>query len=438
MSVAGTVASPVPAFDKRRVLALVAVGTLAFLALLYSIGTGRMGGNENNGQGHAASNGLNGFSALVRLLEADGREVRISRSEAAADDPVLLVLTPPHWVDEQELGELIARRANHGPTLVILPKWFASAGQGKGARPGWVTLGGAAEPMFDFLVDGQKVISDLGSGKVAQRRPWTTPTGVSGLLPPGKAVLSLESTGSIEATPLVMSDRLVLASQLRRGSDASDLPQGFDGDGDASRFGMAAEEAWRVTVVAEPDLVNNWGIADADRAAAALDLFGAAAGGRNLPIVFDLTTNGLGQSRNLLSLAFEPPFLAATLCLLAALLLVGWRAFNRFGPVLAEAPVLSFGKAQLVENGAGVIQRTGRLHLLTRPYAGLIENRIARRLGQRTVAGAVDRQLLDALLERRGLDPVSPRLAALETARRTDDILRAARALHSLERTLAR
>ena len=59
------------AFGKHSVLALVLIGTLAFIALLYFIGTDRMGGNANNGQAHAASRGLTGYAALVRLLEAD-------------------------------------------------------------------------------------------------------------------------------------------------------------------------------------------------------------------------------------------------------------------------------------------------------------------------------------------------------------------------------
>jgi hypothetical protein len=200
----------------------------------------------------------------------------------------------------------------------------------------------------------------------------------------------------------------------------------------------AYDEAWRVTVVTEPDLLNNWGMADGARAQAALEIIEAASGGQDLPVVFDLTLNGLGQSRNLLTLAFEPPFLAATLCLLVALLLVGWRAFRRFGPPLTEELAFAFGKAQLVENGGGVIQRTGRMHLLTRPYAALVEGRMAGKLGLRVGPEGGSRERLDKMLARRGLEPVSPRLAALESARHTKDIIRAARALHSLERTLAR
>jgi hypothetical protein len=217
-------------------------------------------------------------------------------------------------------------------------------------------------------------------------------------------------------------------------NDISEGEEEFEGEQYYNRHASAEREAWRVTVVAEPDLMNNWGMADEARARAALEIVEAASGYRNLPIVFDLTSNGLGQSRNLLTLAFEPPFLAATLCLLVALMLVGWRAFRRFGPALSEDLAFAFGKAQLVENGGGVIQRTGRMHLLAGPYAAMLESRIAQRLGQRSG----DRELLDKMLSRRGLEAASPRLAALEGARRHRDIIRAARALHSLERTVAR
>ena len=187
-------------------------------------------------------------------------------------------------------------------------------------------------------------------------------------------------------------------------------------------------------IVAEPDLLNNWGMADKTRAQLALDIIEEARGDTGLPIVFALTVNGLGTSKNLLTLAFEPPFLAATLCLILAMLLVGWRAFKRFGPALVSQQAFAFGKSQLVENGAGVIQRTGRMHLLTVPYAKLMSSRLGQKLGLRTPT----REQLDAALARRGLEAASPHLAALENARHSKDILRAARALHSLERTITR
>lgn len=422
------------AFGKRSVLALVLVGTLAFLALLYFIGTDRMGGSDNNGQAHAASKGLTGYAALVRLLEAEGYQVGTSRSEATLDDPALLVLTPPPSANGEQIAELIARRAEYGPTLVILPKWFVGRAQGDKAKPGWVTLGGALPPFWELVIEGETIGLDITGSKQPLRRVWQSGSGLKGELPASTAIQFLDSNAALGSEPLATSRARVLAAQFDQGlAGAAKYSAGESEDG-YNRWLAASEEAWRVTVVAEPDLMNNWGMADAARARAALEIVAVASGERNLPIVFDLTTNGLGQSRNLLTLAFEPPFLAATLCLLVALLLVGWRAFRRFGPPLAEDPAFAFGKAQLVENGGGVIQRTGRMHLLTRPYAALVESRMARKLGLR----GVPRDTLDKMLARRGLDAASPRLAALESARHHRDIIRAARALHSLERTITR
>lgn len=422
------------AFGKRSVLALVLVGTLAFLALLYFIGTDRMGGSDNNGQAHAASKGLTGYAALVRLLEAEGYQVGTSRSEATLDDPALLVLTPPPSANGEQIAELIARRAEYGPTLVILPKWFVGRAQGDKAKPGWVTLGGALPPFWELVIEGETIGLDITGSKQPLRRVWQSGSGLKGELPASTAIQFLDSNAALGSEPLATSRARVLAAQFDQGLAGTAKYSAGEGEDGYNRWLAASEEAWRVTVVAEPDLMNNWGMADAARARAALEIVAVASGERNLPIVFDLTTNGLGQSRNLLTLAFEPPFLAATLCLLVALLLVGWRAFRRFGPPLAEDPAFAFGKAQLVENGGGVIQRTGRMHLLTRPYAAMVESRMARKLGLR----GVPRDTLDKMLARRGLDAASPRLAALESARHHRDIIRAARALHSLERTITR
>ncbi|MGB7408735.1 MAG: DUF4350 domain-containing protein, partial [Pontixanthobacter sp.] len=153
------------------------------------------------------------------------------------------------------------------------------------------------------------------------------------------------------------------------------------------------------------------------------------------PVVFDLTLNGLGAQQNLLTLAFRPPFLAATLCLILALLVVAWRAFRRFGPPVAQGRAIAFGKNQLVANSAGFIQRSKRFHLLSGPYADMLEKRIAKLLGLR----AVDPVRMDSALAARA--PDSPRYSAavaeLRDARQPKDIIRAAAALKSIERKLA-
>ena len=94
--------------------------------------------------------GLNGYAGLVRLAEADGYDVRRSRSPAGLETEGLLVLTPPPATDAKQLGELLRKRENIGPTLVILPKWNALRPPAilprevrEKFKPGWVILGDA-------------------------------------------------------------------------------------------------------------------------------------------------------------------------------------------------------------------------------------------------------------------------------------------------------
>ena len=82
------------AFSRGGVLALVVGGFALFLAALYLIGAGEdFGGTRGQGQAHAASNGLNGYAGLVRLLEAANYDVARSRSPQGLETSGLLVLS---------------------------------------------------------------------------------------------------------------------------------------------------------------------------------------------------------------------------------------------------------------------------------------------------------------------------------------------------------
>jgi len=157
-----------------------------------------------------------------------------------------------------------------------------------------------------------------------------------------------------------------------------------------------------------------------------------------------------------LTLAFEPPFLAATIGLLLALLAVGWRAFCRFGPARTALPAIPPGKATLVSNSADLIRRAGRIHLLTGPFADGLRERLVHRLGLRRgmPAGETD-ALVDAHLARLRPQaqaqaqpqaqpqpqpqamPFSLAVAQLSAARNAPDAVRAAQALHAIEKDLA-
>ena len=390
------------------------VGAAAFMVLLYAIANGLDGSSERDGRAHAAANGLDGYAGLVSLLEDSGHSVSLSYSEGDLDAYELMVLTPPMDADGEELADIIEQRTYAGPTMLVLPKWQAMPIPDTApvdSKKGWVLLGGAYSPgwfeSLPFAAD-----AELAIGKTA---------GFSGLelegrLPDGEKVQALLNDGSTPFEPLVLDT---------------------EGDMLAAVY-YADDEAWPLVIVFEPDLVNNWGMADQTRAMLADALIHYASEDDDLDLLFDMTLPGLAKTENLLTLAFTPPFLAATLCLLLAALLVTWRAFQRFGPAHAEAPAMAQGKRQLAMNGAGLLARLRRWHLLGAPYAALVAQRIASRLSLREPEGSERESAIDRALARAGHEGEGFRhwAQALRNADKPAEILRASRALKQLERTL--
>ncbi|MEL6707801.1 MAG: DUF4350 domain-containing protein [Pseudomonadota bacterium] len=392
-------------FSKSGLLMLLLVGFGAFLAILYFLAIGDTGPeNSNNGRAHAGAQGLNGYSALVELVEADGFETTLSREESELETPDLLVLAPPPGADPEELARLFNSRRELGPTLVIVPKWSAFPASRSDtlvdpdrAKEGWVLLGNIRRPRwvdteyvpiaFELELDGAEVNEEAK----APSRTFETRGALAGITGDLQSDLGWHATKLASHSPLIV-DQNGGALALSYTDTTSQLSD--------------AAPNWLIFVV-EPDLVNNWGLADESRALAALSLVRYMADDYSGRVVFDLTFNGFGGAMNLLTLAFQPPFLAATLCLILALFVLGWRAFLRFGPSAAPERETAFGKASLVTNGADLIVRAGRLNLLAKPYIKLSEERAV---------------------------PHTEALAApaddLRRARKPANILRAARALY--------
>lgn len=413
-------------FRPATVALLLLVGAGAFLLLLYALGKGWTGDDESGGGAHAASKGLNGYAGLVQLLEASGHTVELSRNPGEFEEYSLVVLTPPHFADPAEIEAVLQQRRYIGPTMLVLPKWQAmpiKEAQAEAADAGeaeigedWVQLAGASSPgWFSALT-----LAEGSSLVVGTTREWEA-FGISGALAQPDTVQALVDQPEIALDPLVLDSEGDMLAGLSY----------YDGD----------DSAWPVLVVFEPDLLNNYGLADEQRAALAVELVDTAINFEpGVPIVFDLTFAGMGNSENLLTLAFTPPFLAATLCLLLAALVIAWRAFKRFGPPVAEVPALAQGKAQLARNGAALLGRVRRWHLLAEPYAALLTARIAAMLAIRETApeardAAIDRALVRTSHSGTGFTEAAH---TMRGARKPGEILRAARALKSIERMLKR
>ncbi len=436
-----------PTFSRGTALGLVLFGFAAFLAMLYFIGAGDTG-ERSRGEAHAAADGLNGYSGLVKLLELESFDVEVSRERGQLDSPGLLVITPPIFADPEVIGEVLENRRFAGPTLIILPKWF-TVGFPADTPPeieteiedDWVRLLGVRGPVWteDISSSFSFEIDRSGTHSTDGVTPLPPPPGTDED-PAEQAERPSEPTEPARWAGLGLNGSLPTKSTLFAVKKPSwrDLIVDQSGGVLAFEIGDFSDDAstdefngYPVFVIAEPDLANNLGLSDPVRAEAALRIFDESNPGDGYPITFDLTLNGLGATTNLLTLAFRPPFLAATLCLLLAMLIIGWRSFNRFGPPIATSPPIAFGKHRLVTNGADLIVRARRLSLLKEPYAALCARRLASKLG---LANHEIGSLDDALAIRLNqANLFTAHRDALIGAVSAKDILSAARSLRLLE-----
>jgi hypothetical protein len=129
-------------------------------------------------------------------------------------------------------------------------------------------------------------------------------------------------------------------------------------------------------------------------------------------------------------LAFEPPFLALTLCLLAAALLAGVQAAYRFGPALRPQRAIAFGKRALVDNSAELLRLARREHLSSERYVIMTREAAVSAIGNpRRLNG----EALDHWLDGLGpstMPPFTMLALAAERAHNRQDIRDAARALY--------
>ncbi|MFC3100477.1 DUF4350 domain-containing protein [Altererythrobacter lauratis] len=423
-------------FSAKAVLGLLLVGGGALLLFLYAIGAGWTG--ERMGvTAHGRSNALDGYSGLVQLLERRGHDVRLTRAQSDVDRVEdLLILTPGTNTDPQRLEDVLWARSTTGPTIVILPKWQSRPlpdNAPEGTQDDWVELAPGYTGLWFSQVPSLAPLT-LATGESVSWRGL----GLSGRFP-SALVQAITELPNDELIPLITdTEGDLLAGYWNRGGWHPALAEAAE-----ITFSQEAEDEqdgdlFPLIVVAEPDLFNNYGMSDEARARAAVALVELAMEGEDVGIVFDLTMPGLGASENLLTLAFRPPFLAATICLLLAMLVVGWRAFRRFGPPLAQAPAMRAGKAQLARNSAALIERARRWRLLGAPYAALVAARLARALNIREHDPLAREAAIDAALHARGLEGTGFAAAAeaMRTARRPAEILRGAQTLKTIERML--
>ena len=409
-------------FDPRVIGAIVVVGVIGFIAMWTLIALGPQLAAGNDGQGHAMSRGVAGYAGIVDYAERADMWVDVRRevveAEPLGDDEgsTLLVLTPDHSTDPEEIADLIKAHGDE-PVLLVLPKWRTSP---HATRKGWSGGGFAVSPPPKLLSKAY-----LGGGIGAPR--------IAALTQP--ASLALFASGYRRGTitlPAGNWQRLDPGRGINKAMIT--LPQSNDAL-------LLRSNSGQVYVLADPDLINNFAFASRDSARAALTILDLVAEDSDAGgVAFDVTLNGLGGGSGFLRLAFVPPFIGITACLIAAMLFALWQAAARFGPARVPARAIPISKLALIESSAELVTQTQREADGAGAWLRGQREALARALHappQLTDAA------LDEWLDRRrpaqdGRDNFSALARRLLLARNTTELLGIARALHGIRKDLLR
>ena len=434
---ADTARSP---FDPRVIAAIVIVGVIGFIAMWALIALGPQLSAGNDGQGHAMSRGVAGYAGIVDYAERTDVWVDVRRDVSEAtplgDDEgrTLLVLTPDHGADPDDIAALIKAHGTE-PVLLVLPKWMTSPHE---TRKGWSGGGsvagaharliprkkfGGREPEVALITTRQAgSITLKGSGyqrgsATAQPGQWQVVIGG------GTAMIGMPDV-PLDWTPL--------------GPPANEAPTARDNENPALLIRSANR---RLYVLADPDLINNFAFASRERARTALAVLDmvaedADAGG----VAFDVTLNGLGGNDSFLRLAFVPPFIGITLCLIAAGLFAMWQAAARFGPARVPARAIPISKLALIESSAELVTQTHREADGAGAWLRGQREALARALH---APAHLSGDALDEWLDRRrpaqeGRGSFASLARRLPLARNTTELLALARALHDIRKDLLR
>jgi hypothetical protein len=398
-------------FSPKIVLGMIVAGVFAFSAFVVLSAYAPDLQSGDDGRAHALSKSAVGYGGMVRLLRDLGEPVLVTRRVQVDQAPALIVLAPEANVDRKAYFKAIMTPST---TLLAPPKWR-----------------GGADPLHKGWVGGLKPldVSDLDDLlKVASMRKT--------VLVVDKGVATHRLTGAPNGVMAGRTFQTGPIGNLRTLSGPDLRPVLTDERG---RTVLAQRGTSKVYVLSDPDLLNTMGLKDIRNARTGVEILrvlrdGAIERQDSRTIAFDVTLNGFARSRSILKLAFEAPFVGATLCLVTAALLMGLHAAARFRAVRRGERALALGKDALIDNSAGLIRMAKREPALAPRYAELQRAAAIRALGGLRHGGArLEGQALTEFLDRQG-----ERFGAADGASSLDEETRTVRSLGDLMKVAAK
>ena len=360
---------PQHAFAAPLTLALViGVGVVAFCAFVVLGAYAPDLHSGDNGRPHALSKSAVGFAGIVEAVKLTGKPTLINRGPLPRTAHTGLLVTTPNVGEEKAAVDI----AFGGPVLVVLSKWETVPDI---AHRGWVKK--------IETIDDRWTPSFVKGAQVVRRKGLSRPV-LRGLIDPFAAGATMNE-GPVDSFQTLKAPGWIPVLTDETGAVV-----------------MARDPKRAVFVLSDPDILNTQGLKDVETLSSALAILDALRADDG-PTMFDVTLNGLGKTRSVLRLLFDPPFLTVTLSLAAAALLAAWQALIRFGPLRHGGRAIAFGKTALVENTAALISLAGREPRMGAPYAALTAEIAAKAVGApRDLTGEALVRFLDRLGAQRG------------------------------------
>ncbi len=312
-----------------------------------------------------------GHAGLYALLQRAG--VPVARSQANGvvttnGGDVLVLAEPPETLS----GDAVIRLGRAASSLLVLPK---RTGEADEDNPAWV------KSTAPIGIDSVAAIARLLGPKIDVVRTdppasWTVNT--LGIAPVVAGTMQMIEDDDL--TPILANGKDMLIAEYRDGER-------------------------RTWILADPDVIENFGLGQGQNAGAALALLNGLRDDDGT-VIFDETIHGMvNPVSNPFRKLVEFPLGIGSALSLVALGLLCWRAVGRFGKPVATPPVFDFGKRRLIATSAALLDRAGHQIIVMRRYVELNLHDVGRRFS--APPGLSDTELaawLDAVGKSRGVE----------------------------------
>ncbi len=318
--------------SQRLLIGWIVAAVLTFLLSLYLMGNSDQS-TETVGAS-AYSRSAIGYAGIADMLQRLDMPVVKSRYDSLGKlDPgsVLVIAEPFPGAKTEEIMRTLLKADT---VLLILPKWI---GEPSSSKSGWISEAFPVEPTVAgwalHLVAPKADLIDVDKAN------WTTNT--------------LNFAPNVEAPiRLIHGDRL----------------QPIIGNSDGMLLGQIRNGNRKIWVLSDPDVISNYGLAQAGNAALAVAMIERLRIGSG-SVIFDETIHGfIAEPANPLLLLFHFPFVMATIQGAIAVALLLWATLGRFGTPQPAPPPMGAGRQGLLENIAKLVDLSGHREVMIKRY----------------------------------------------------------------------